>query len=352
MTPIPFHPDELKDGVCHPPISPEDNLRLLLRGEKPLWMADHNCVRFFNPRIVPDNVARGIVLDADCPGFAEAAEFAGGKDMFGVEWVYVPVANGSMVVPGSPKVKDLSHWEDYITFPDLDSYDWAGCAEHNRAYLEQGGMISCWVTNGLFERLISFVDMENALVAMIDEDEQEHVHRLFDRLCDFYADLFAHYKKYFNNEMFFFHDDWGSQNAPFFSPDTVEEMLVPYLKRIIQSAHDLGCWVEFHSCGKNEMLVPCMIEAGADLWDGQTLNDFERLYSLYGDQIHFQPYAPVLTADASEAEIREAARRYVDTYPSGTCVSTTRNRMPPQIAQIFDRCVYEFSRIAYCGRGE
>lgn len=342
---FPMGPDE---PVLNTPISAEENFRMMMRGEKPLWMADMTHVKMFCPRIIPDNMARGFVIEVDGFGPDKAPEAAGGKDMFGVEWVYVPIAGGSMVVPGAPKVPDITEWEQYITFPDLDSYDWEGSAARNREFLTHDGMISIWVMNGLFERLVSFMDMQNALIALVDEDEQPGVHRLFDRLADFYADLFAHYKRYYNADILYFHDDWGSQNAPFFSLETVREMLVPYLKRIVQSAHELGLIFELHSCGKNEMLVPAMIEAGCDAWSGQDINDFETLYKLYGDRIHFEPHAKPLPPDATEAQIRSAAKAYVDTYDSGTCILTVPHNMPPQFSQY----VYEFSRIAYCGSAE
>lgn len=344
-SPFPMAPDT---PVYNTPVSPAENYRMLMRGEKPLWMADASHVKMFCPRIIPDNVARGFVVEADGFGPDRAPELAGGPDMFGVEWVYVPIAGGSMVQPGNPKVPDINEWEKYITFPDLDSYDWAGSAERNREFLNHDGMISIWVMNGLFERLVSFMDMQNALIALIDEDEQPGVHRLFDRLCGFYADLFAHYKKYYNNDIIYFHDDWGTQNAPFFSLETAREMLVPYLKRIVQACHDAGCIFEFHSCGKNEMLVPAMIEAGADAWSGQTINDYPSLYARYGDRIHFEPSPEPLPPDATDEQIREAAKAFVDTYASGSCIMT----LPPLTPPAFSRYVYEFSRVAYCGRAQ
>lgn len=355
-----FHKDELKIVGYRPapfpmapdipvrnsPITSAENLRMLYRGEKPLWMAEDDAVRIFCPRIIPDYIARNNVIEAD---MLAPSEQVGGADMFGVEWVYVPVARGSMVVPGNPKVPDINQWEKYITFPDLDLYDWEGCAERNRDFLNTDCMISVWIQNGLFERLISFMDMQNALIAMIDEDEQEGVHRLFDRLADFYADIFGRFKKWFDVDIFYFHDDWGSQNAPFFSLDTVREMLVPYLKRIVEAAHSLGCVFEFHSCGKNEMLVPAMIEAGCDAWAGQAINDFALLHEQYGGQIIFEPTPEILPPDAADEEIRAAAQRYVDTYAAGDCIMFVPLEMPPNITQRFKDYVYEFSRIAYCG---
>jgi hypothetical protein len=56
--------------------------------------------RIFTPRILPDNVSRAFVFEAQPfdPGKG------GGPDMFGIEWEYVPQAGGSMVRPGKPFV--------------------------------------------------------------------------------------------------------------------------------------------------------------------------------------------------------------------------------------------------------
>ena len=86
--------------VFHTPITPRENALLLYQGKKPLWapnrMTDFNMLMF---DVDLDNKARGP---------------EGGTDKMGIEWVYVPVAGGSMVKPGNPVVKDINHWEDYI----------------------------------------------------------------------------------------------------------------------------------------------------------------------------------------------------------------------------------------------
>jgi hypothetical protein len=225
----------------------------------------------FNPIIIPDNVARGFVIEA---ASIDNDTQAGGKDMFGVQWEWVPQVMGSMVRDTLPPlVPDLREWEKYVIFPNLDDYDWEGSAQGNASFFKADREYIIWVMNGLFERLISFVGFENAAIALIDDDVKPHVQRLFDRLCDFYEDLIGRYKKYYPVSAIFFHDDWGGQRSPFFSVDTVREMLLPHLKRLVAYTHSLGLLFDFHSCGKIEVFVPLMIEAGVDIWSGQEIND-------------------------------------------------------------------------------
>ena len=263
------------------PMTPREHYLRMMKGEKPLWMPTGYDFVGILPRIIPDNVARAFVMEAE----VFPKDKVGGLDFFGVEWEYIPKAGGSMVRGGNPKIPDICEWEKYITFPDLKALDWEGSVEANKSLLEGERVVETTIMNGLFERLISFMDFSEAAIALIDEDEKEGVHRLFSRLCDFYEEEIFLFKKYYNIDQVVFHDDWGSQRAPFFSADTCREMLVPYLKRLVDYAHSLGIIFELHSCGKNEPLVPCMIEAGVDVWKPQAMNDFELLDREYGDKI-------------------------------------------------------------------
>jgi hypothetical protein len=293
------------------PITPKENLRLMYEKKRPLWMPSTYDSITLIPRIIPDNVARGYVFDAEPLDLKDA----GGKDFFGVEWVYVEKVRGSMVRPGSPKVPDINRWEDYISFPDLDKLDWTGSAEKNSVFITPDRMTVVWIMNGLFERLISFMDFENAALALIDEEQQEGVHRLFDALCGFYDKLIDKYKTYCNADVILFHDDWGSQRAPFFSLSTVREMLVPYLSRIIESCHKRGMYFDFHSCGKNELLVPAMIEAGVDTWTPQPMNDRHMLLQKYGDELVIGVHLE-LPPEASEEETVNLVKSFVNEYGS------------------------------------
>jgi len=265
------------------PISERENFLRVLRKEKPVFMPQEVDMTALVPDVIPDHRVRAFVIGGEpFVGGSEGTEnFKGGPDMFGVEWEYIPITNGSMVKPGSPKVPDINHWEDYVTFPDLDSFDWERSAQINAVMQNPNRLLRCWLMNGLNERLISLMDFANTLIAYIDDEQKEGVHRFFDKLCIFYDDLIGRYKKYYNADILMFNDDWGTARAPQFSLETAREMLVPYLKRIVDSAHKNGMYFELHSCGKNDRLVPAFVEAGVDMWLPQEfVNDFDLLYKL------------------------------------------------------------------------
>lgn len=355
MKQVPFDPKELEirghlkpnrpwmspTPVFSPVATPRDNYLAFLRGEQHLWMPSFWDQKSFNPRMLADNVAKGFVSD-ELP-FDPMTE-GGGPDYFGVNWVFD--GKGSMVVPGNPKVKDITRWEDYITFPDLDALDWEGCSRANRERLRDGRMTQMAIYTGYLERLMSLLDVEGALIALVDEDEQEGVHRFFARLTDFYCDLVHRYRKWFDCDFIWFHDDWGTQRAPFCAPDTYREMIAPYLKRVVDAVHAEGMFFELHSCGKNEALVPIMIHCGVDMWHGQGMNDKPMLYREYGSQIklgvspvgreHLDPNRPPMTED----EARQAVRDLLQTYDHGNVFLGMFMGYPPNMNVI----LYEESR--------
>ncbi len=126
--------------------------------------------------------------------------------------------------------------------PDIDALDWDRCKEKNEILNTSERALHTSILNGLFERLISFMDFENAALALIDEDQQDAIHALLDRVVDMYIDLMEHFLSFMKLDGVLMHDDWGSQRAPFFAPCCCREMIAPHLKRFVDycTAKDCG----------------------------------------------------------------------------------------------------------------
>lgn len=353
MDRIPFREEELQivgsyvatrgSGVpkYNTPVTPKENLDLWLKGDSPLWIPTLNDFLSFTPRVVADNVARGFAFDAEPP---LTAEESGGPDMFGTEWVFIPQAGGSMVRPGSPRFTNANDWRDVINIPDVDSFDWETSAEINKGLRNSGRAFQATIMTGLFERLISFMDFENAAIALVDDEQQDAVHDLFNELADFNIRLIDKHLEYYGIDGVNFHDDWGSQRDPFFSLDTAREMLVPYLRRIVDHCHGKGLFFNLHSCGKNEKVVPAYIDAHVDMWAGQTMNDKEMLYEKYGDQIKLGLDLPDFKPGTPKDELEAFAKQFVAKYPKGNVFLSTR-RVSPELIEL----LYKYSRIELCG---
>ena len=335
-----------KAPVFHTPVTPKENYFAMFEGKNPLWMPMTTDCKGLDPRVDPDNIARGFVFDGEEP--YDRAKY-GGPDMFGIEWVFVEQVGGSMVQPGKPYMEDANDWEKLIKFPDVNSWDWEGAAKGNAEWMEKNKdyVENLTLLNGTtFERLISFMDFEGAAMAIIDEEQVDAVKALCNAILErVYFPYLENVKKYLPGiTKITLHDDWGSQRAPFFSLNTAREVFVPVLKKFTDKCKELGYLVELHSCGHTEMNVPAYIEAGFQTWNGMSMNDKCALFEKYGDQFIFGVDAPDVAGDmnASKEDLEAAAKEFCEFYiRDGKChvVANCMRKNP-----YFIECVYKISR--------
>ncbi|MGE4353025.1 MAG: uroporphyrinogen decarboxylase family protein [Oscillospiraceae bacterium] len=341
--------------IYNRPITQRENWKLLFDGKKPYWIPETGWIFCdqvqFRPRINPDNVANHQIFDGgpsvDYDKFGKVVH----SSWFDLDWEWEYAISGATVRPGNPKVLDINHWEDYVSIPDLDALDWDLYKKENDEYLKIDKLRELGIQMSLWERLMCLMDVDNAAIALIDEDQKMGVHRFFDRLCDFYDDYIGRMSSLFDFDCVYLHDDWAYQRGTFFSIDTAREMLLPYLKRVVESAHKRGLYFEHHSCGKAESLVPVMIEAGVDMWCGQpAINDQDMLAQKYKNEpIVIGVGNPPIPNDATDEQLRDIAKGWVDRYKD--CRVAAVFGFAPNFAQPayqkFRNYVYEYSRIAF-----
>ena len=204
-------------------------------------------------------------------------------------------------------------WEDmeeiYKNFP---SPDYPGLIPQKK---ETGGryVIARWCFL-LFERLWSLRGMENALTDLYLYPDE--VHRLFEKLTEFYIRVLERVKHELDADGIFVTDDIGTQTSPFFSLDIFREFFKPYYKKIIDKAHELGMHFWLHSCGNIELFFPDLIEIGLDVIHPIQKHAMkeEEISKKYGDKIcllvgfDVQQTIPYGT----EEEVRAEARRLID----------------------------------------
>ena len=97
----------------------------------------------------------------------------------------------------------------------------------------------------------------------------ELIHTLIDRMTQMYLELndayFATLKG--NMEIWFFGNDFGSQESMLMSSETWYEFFFDNIKQLCALAHSYGLQVMMHSCGAIEPLIPWLIEGGVDILD-------------------------------------------------------------------------------------
>ena len=281
-----------------------------LYNREPLWQVTGIAMeqKILTPKGNPDSEARGSP--------AKRSPGGGNTDIFGVEWEYVAQAGGSMVRPGKPRLGNANEWYDKLSWPDVDTWDLEGSAKAE-PQIPLDNSYLCFMLCGWFERLISLMDFEGAIMAMVDEDQTDAVKALFQKLSELWIKIIDRFIEYYPQiDVICIHDDWGSQRETFFSPDTVNNMIVPYMRMVTDYIHSKGKFCDLHSCGLLFKQIPNMIKAGWDSWSPQLeINDCHKLHEAYGDKIIIGAYPPAFDlATTSEDEQRSIARDYANKF--------------------------------------
>ncbi|GHU06732.1 hypothetical protein FACS1894151_00010 [Spirochaetia bacterium] len=317
------------------PVNPRENLDLVFAHKTPYWvpvfMVETNFV--WDPA---DN-ERPYPLNSS------------GKDWFGTTWEYVPDAGAQMVPPKTHICPDPRSWREKLIFPDLDKIDFGKDKAKMAPMFDNSSKYNMYVMqNGMFERLLDMSDSMEVFIWLKEEPEDaieyanamaDYKIKVLDRIIDEWVPI----------DFFALSDDWGTQHAPFMSPDMYARIFYEPTKRIADHIHARGLGVNQHSCGKLEGIVP-YIANFADVWEGQNMNDKVMIKKKYGDRLAMtiSPDPAVLqNPDSTEAEVVKAVRDSIDTYGEGGGMFMFGFGATPVITETVIRETFAYSRKKY-----
>ena len=313
------------------PITPKENMLRMLRGEKPLWVP--------NQQIENNQIQPVVMPDAKARNF-------GGTDWFGIQWTYEPLSHAAMVTPGTRALSDIENWEKEIQWPDLSEIDWAADYEKNYKDKVTEDRLSYFIiVNGFFERTADLTSFEDAFVALLECPEE--LTAFYDRLAQWHIELIKIAKKYYHADMILFHDDMGTEKSTFFSPKIFRELFLPQYQKITKAAHDLGMFITLHSCGNIGTLMPLIIEAGFDAWEGQDrANDKKAIMEQYGKDLA-QCTLYVIPEEMSDEEaVADIHQRVDDLAFSGRFACRLKDMKPNRKVNLAEE-LYRYSRKKY-----
>jgi hypothetical protein len=69
------------------------------------------------------------------------------------------------------ELEDITEWKKKINIPDADACDWAKEAEICAAVDREKTAVSYFMAVGVFERVVTFMGFENALIAMVEKPD-------------------------------------------------------------------------------------------------------------------------------------------------------------------------------------
>jgi len=157
--------------------------------------------------------------------------------------------------------------KEILSFPwprasDFDFSSLQGSADANSNRIRIGGL---WT--GVMGDSYRMHGFENFLYNLAANPRV--IHTLIDRMTDMYLELNDAYFSALKGrmEIWFFGNDFGSQESMLLSRDMWEEYFFANIKRLCALAHSYGIKVMMHSCGAIAPLIPLLIKAGVDILD-------------------------------------------------------------------------------------
>ena len=212
-------------------------------------------------------------------------------DGWGVLNITPPGAGGSHPVNDAEhtRIKDITKWQDQIMYPTV-KYDrnvWTPYKEQAQKIRDSGKYVGVMMAQGLYERVHYQMGMQEALMAFYEHPEE--MHELIDFITEWEISSITENMENLHADVLFHHDDWGTAINSFLDPQTHREFFCEPYKKIYRHFKDMGGkYVIHHSDSYAANLVPIMIDAGIDVWQGAVdANNIPQLIDEYGDRIVF-----------------------------------------------------------------
>lgn len=306
-----------------------ENMQLVWEHKQPEWV----------PMI---NTASQMIIT---PEINDRPLFMSGTDAFGVEWELDPAHPELMthVKPGCEIFDDITEWKKYVKFPSCKEANWEAAAMRTKAMWAKKDQIQGYVVcnMGAFERICAMMGHVNGMMAMYDDEEAyaEYV----EAYADYRIEQMEYFKKYLDVDFLMMHDDWGSQQNMFFSPEMWRKYFKEPERRMVKHCQELGMHYMHHSCGYITPIVDDLVEIGVESWHSVSpVNDLKGLKERHGNRLIFAGGVDPQVTDtghATEEEIRAEVRRVIDTLGKGgglLCSSAVMFSTVPKVDGIID----------------
>ena len=181
-------------------------------------------------------------------------------------------------------ITDRASFEDY-RWPDPDDFSFDMLTDLARE-MPDGMKTIVYTPNGVLENVTFLVGFEN--LCYMTMDDPELVQEIFDAVG---ARLVRYYELCLEHEAVgavIGNDDWGFKTQPMLRPADMRKYVVPWHKRIVETAHAAGRPAILHSCGNLASLMDDIIdEIGYDAKHSyeDTIQPIEEAYEQYHDRI-------------------------------------------------------------------
>lgn len=211
-----------------------------------------------------------------------------------------------------------------------------------------------FMPTGVFERLHFLMGFEDMLVNFLLEPED--MMDLCNAIGEYRFQLTKLIVDNLHPDIILSHDDWGSKQSLFISPDTWREFIKPQYERSYKYMKDHGVIVMHHADSFMEPIIEDMVDLGIDIWQG-TLpqNDIPKLQKQLNGRMTLMggiDASIVDRVDSTEEEIRKEVRRACEEYaPNGHFIPCITYGGPgclfPHVDSIIDDEIEKYNKEVY-----
>lgn len=242
-----------------------------------------------------------------------------GQDAWGVTWAPLPdtyQAGANEPAESYPIAHPAPTAAALLRLPFPDSSDPDLFADVLRDVDPAACLVIGQHPAGPLDRFTTLLGPMQALLALPGDREASGV--ALDRIADYHVGIARGYLAA-GAEAGWLADDYAGQDGPVIRPALWRRLILPGLARIIAIYRDAGAPVFFHTCGRAEVFIPDLLDAGVTAFNLQSeACDLAALKTRFGERIAFFGGIPSrLMLEGTPEDVTEAVAAAINQLGRG-----------------------------------
>ena len=245
------------------------------------------------------------------------------KDRWGTTILYPEGAPGATphITPENKVCPDVTRWREFVHAPDLKancSQGWEQWAAMSRQQAGTDKLRTAFMGTGIFEQCHFLMGFEDTLTNLYEHPDE--MHELIDYITDYRIEYVKMLIDNLEPDAVFSHDDWGTKESLFMSPEMWREFFKEPYRRFYGYIRSRGVIAIHHADSYLVPIVEDMAEIGIQAWQGVLPeNDIPALQEkLKGRMILMGGVgAAIDRPDSTEEEIRAYVKQVCETCCPG-----------------------------------
>jgi len=244
---------------------------------------------------------------------------------------------------GRWRINKNPFWRDYIYHPiktpeDLekikmpdpdDPRRYEGVRENIEYFKEKGYFTSAEI-NGFFSGVwYRYQNMQDFMINMVTDEE--FAKKVVDMIGSFNLETARNFLER-GVDSILFCDDLGSNMGMLISPELYEKFFYPWHKKLADLCHEYGAYLNMHSHGNINKIMPLLVKAGIDILNPVGPSDNMNLGELkekYGDKITFMGGVSKFIGKMSREELKMHIKKVIDNgSPGGGFILMSEGGIP------------------------